>query len=74
MSNFGLVLFVVVVAVDAAALCFDLWLEATGRKTISEYVWDVPARGVAIVLWQLFGAAGIALHFYIVCRHHHHGG
>lgn len=48
----------------AAGGLADAWLAATGRQTVSEFVWAHPWAGVPIVLFSLIGPAFLALHFW----------
>ena len=64
MATFGLFLFMAVVALDVAGLLLDIWLRATGRKTVSEFARAHPWAGMVIVLLQMVGAFGMVMHLY----------
>lgn len=66
MPNWPAVLYGIVYGLlIVAAVIVDLWLDATGRETISEQVWRRPWLGVAIVAWLAAGVVGLAGHFFL---------
>lgn len=60
----GLMVFILVVLADAAALLLDYWLERNYWLTISDLVRINPMLGVALVAVQLAAPLGLALHFW----------
>lgn len=64
MATVGLIVFVLVVALDVVALLLDLLLVAGGFSTITAFVRRNPWAGVAALAVQAAGALGLAAHFY----------
>lgn len=60
----GLLVFVVVVAVDVLGLLLDLALATLGETTISEHARTCPLLGAAIVVLQTVGTTGLVAHFW----------
>ncbi len=63
LSIFALIVFVVIIAADVAALLLDVWLAASGQRTITARCRRVPLWGMALVAWQMLGAAALLAHF-----------
>jgi hypothetical protein len=63
-TTIGLIVFVLVVCIDAAGLLLDWFLEQHGFRSITATVGVYPVLGVALVALQILGAAGLAYHFY----------
>lgn len=62
----GLIVFIVVVAVDVLVLFYDayrIWI--AGILSISGYCWDYPELALPLVAWQLLGALGLAYHLFV---------
>lgn len=64
LSDVGLVVFVLVLAIDGIVLIFDLCLKLTKRPTISHQTWDNPALAIGLLGWQLIGTMGLAIHLF----------
>ncbi len=63
--NYGLVVFIVVVLIDVCGLVLDYTLLAMGLTTVTNLVRRGNTElGVAIVVLQLIGAAGLCCHFW----------
>jgi hypothetical protein len=60
----GLIIFVVVQALNLSGLALDLVLYLCGLTTVSERVWARPLLGVPIVVLQAAGAYALATHFW----------
>ena len=60
----GLLVFIVVVVLNVAGLLLDGLLLAAKQPTITDRVWERPILGLPILLVQLTGIAGLAVHFY----------
>lgn len=61
----GLYVFIVVLALDIAGLLIDLSLYLSGHTTITQYVHGGATwLGLAIVVLNIVGVAGIACHFF----------
>jgi hypothetical protein len=59
----SLLIFVLVVTIDVVGLLLDLYLWATNRTTITQYVGRFPSLGGLILLWQSLGLVALAAHF-----------
>ncbi len=59
----GLIVFVIVTAGNVVALLLDLLLDLSGLATITAHVQTWPLLGVLIVLAEVAGVVGLALHF-----------
>lgn len=44
---------------------YEIWAFATGRTTISRYVWDHPTSGVPIIIYLMILPAFLAGHFWL---------
>lgn len=66
-QTIGLIVFVVVVAVDAVVLLVDLYLKLSGRRTITNRLRGHPVWSEVPVLWQIVGALG--LYYHLVGSH-----
>jgi hypothetical protein len=58
----GLVLFLVMLAVDVAAMLLDLELLLAGKPTITQHVLKHPVFAIPILGWQAMGVLGLADH------------
>ena len=61
----GLWVFVVVTLLNTAGLLLDLMLLAMQQPTITERVWENKVLAVPILLVQVVGLAGLAVHFFV---------
>jgi hypothetical protein len=64
MTTIGLIVFVFVVIIDLLVLLFDAMLYYTDISTITSRVKRHPLLGIPLLLWQLIGMLGLAIHFY----------
>lgn len=62
MIDIGLMTFVIVVICNIAALLIDVMLVNTGQKTISDIALANRVWGILIILVQLAGSIGLAVH------------
>jgi hypothetical protein len=62
----GLIIFVIVVAGDVAALLYDVWRMYVAKiMSISRYCWHHPLWAIPLVAWNLAGALGLAYHLWV---------
>jgi hypothetical protein len=59
----GLIIFVTVLVVDIAAMITDLVLVILHQWTITHRMMGQPIAVIIVILWQIFGTLGLALHF-----------
>jgi hypothetical protein len=64
MTNLGLIVFIAVLVVNILGLLLDGFLLLAGFRTITNRVRKNPILGFPILLLQLVGLAGLAIHFY----------
>ena len=65
LQNLGIGIFIAVAVTNFFGLIFDFDLLKMGYQTVSERVWaGAWWIGVVILLWQLVGGIGLAIHFF----------
>ncbi len=62
--NWGLLAFVMVVTVDAAALITDLIVWLLGMPTLTREVRRYPLLGLPVLMLQVVGVVGLAAHLW----------
>lgn len=63
-SDYGLLLFILVVVGNLLGLLFDDWLIRHHLLTITARVQAAPYLGIPILAWQALGVVGLFVHFY----------
>lgn len=62
MIDIPLLVFIITIVGDVAALFIDIMLLNTGQQTISQIAQTYRIWAVIFVLWQIAGAIGLAVH------------
>lgn len=61
----GIIVFIIVQVTNGFGLLFDLLLVYLKIESVSERIWQEPILGLPILIWQILGFTGLAVHFYL---------